>query len=189
MTLPRVSSVRCNIWHLLCFPPLLLNEQRDISQRKGRPRLELTSFSFLPLAGFCFQESNDHSSRKSFKASVLQAPVGSLRVTVCYRLMSHDNGNLWFTLFDGLFHVSSTLNSFGLDVVLWPHAIGSLFYGLYGLNSLTFPFRAHQRPPTPPPMGNTGSRATPGGGSGVIPHHKPVQHHRLPSFTCSCCSH
>lgn len=144
---------------------------------KGQPLLQLSSFfpgrTLLP-------GSNNHSSRKSLKDSVLQAPVGSLRVTVCYRLMSHNNGNLWFTLCDGLFYVSSTLNSLGLDVSPLASHNHTLFYELYGLNSLTLP-SGHIK------AASWGAWATeplqePGGSQPVRPH----THTNTHTSTCSC---
>ena len=54
--------------------------------------------------------------------------------------MSHNNGNLWFTLFDRLFYVSSTLNG-SCAVLLWlSHISLSLYFtALYGLSHLTAP--------------------------------------------------
>ena len=97
--------------------------------------------------------NNNHSSRKSLEDSVLQAPMGSWRVTVCYGLMSHNNGNLWFTLFDSLFYVSSTLNGSGLRYSplashIYTHTHLSIYFiALYGLSHLTLPFGHIKHPP------------------------------------------
>lgn len=93
--------------------------------------------------------NNNHSTRKSLKDSVLQAPTGSLRVTVCYGLMSHYNGKLWFTLFDSLFYVLSTLNGSGLCCSpLASHVSLSLhFIALYGRSHLTLPLGHIKHPP------------------------------------------
>lgn len=58
-----------------------------------------------------------HASRKqqSFNQKVIKGHCaagtnGIMEVTVCYRLISHNNGNMWFTLFDSFFYFSITLN-------------------------------------------------------------------------------
>lgn len=77
---------------------------------------------------------------------MLQAPMGSLRVTVCYGLMSHNNGNLWFTLFDSLFYASYTLNGLVLRCSpLAPHISLSLFYSSLWAQS---PLLAFGAPPS-----------------------------------------
>lgn len=93
--------------------------------------------------------NNNHSTRKSLKDSVLQAPMGSLRVTVCYWLMSRNNRKLWFTHFDSLFYVLSTLNgSSSCCSPLASHiSLPLYFISLYGCSHLTLPSGNIKHPP------------------------------------------
>lgn len=131
--------------------------------------------------------NNNHSARKLLKDSVLQAPTGSLRVTMCYGLMSHNNGNLWFTLFDSLFLYLVLLRV----VVLWLltlHLSLSLFYSSLWARSPHFAFKAHQTPPT----GSTG--ATPAIQE-IVQHHILIltiyKHspHYYQENNAACCCH
>lgn len=131
------------------FLAMLQNEQSGSLLCKGQARVEL--YLSFPCS-ILLPGNNNHSARKLLKDTVLQAPMGSLRVTMCYGLMSHNNGNLWFTLFDSLFlylvcapWFRPVLSSF--DFTLSPPSLSLYFIALYGLGHLTLPLRHIKHPP------------------------------------------
>lgn len=114
------------------FLATLQNEHSRILLHKGHARVQLF---------FSFPGNNYPLTRKSLGQRAA-GTHGIIKGYVCHGLMSHNNGTLWFTRFDGLFYVSSMLSGLCCNPLV-SHIPGSLYILLLWAQSPRFAFWAH----------------------------------------------
>lgn len=101
----RIECIPCPS-HL--FEVILQNEQK-LKRHTCKKEKHCRFCSFH--GSIMLPGNGNHSTRKLLTDSML------MEVSVCYRLITHNNGNLWFTFFNSLFTVSSMLNGNALFIL------------------------------------------------------------------------